>query len=109
MKIKTDWEKEFEQKFCFENEDGNMEFLTDWTYYNGGLFVEAVEDFIRSLLQQERKRVVEEIGKMKKSEGNTTLANPTFPYAQRDYFNAYNQAIDDILSKFSNQEERKEK
>ena len=36
-----------------------------------------------------------------KSKGNTTidsgLKNPSFPYAQRYYFDAYNQALEDII------------
>ncbi len=80
----------------------------DKRYKNSSLFEcwdgceKDLNSFLRSSLskaiQQDRQEIRERIGGMKKSESNTTfVVNPTFPYAQRDYFDAYNQAITDIL------------
>ncbi len=93
--LKKQVSEEFERKYGHHGISYSLRklihyFLSFWLEktYNQGF-----EDGVR--------KTVEEVGKVipcKKSIGNTTLCNPTFPHAERDYFNAYNQAINDIIN-----------
>ena len=61
------WEEEFDKKFCYENEDGCMEFLTDykWGEYktrgeNADVVLD-VKDFISNLLLERERELIANI------------------------------------------------
>ena len=51
--------------------------------------------FAQTLRKEILKEVREKLPK-EKSTGDTTIVNPTFPNADRDYFVAYNEALIDV-------------
>ena len=117
-KQKKDWEKEFDKEFKDSFEGGDMH---SWER------AEPIKQFISSQLGKVRKETIEEIRSIKKhyhfsvslecpkcmefgTEGDKYCPNDRRKYIEKkekwesDEDEAYNQAIDDILSKLNEKE-----
>lgn len=65
-KLPEDVEKRFDTKFSYEDENGDMRFVTDWEYYSGNPIEKSVKKFIAqelaTLKAQVRKEIEDRIG-----------------------------------------------
>lgn len=99
------WERDFDNKFSVEDLDEGTVFISDWGF-NGesGTLVDGVKSFIRSLLHQERERMVGEI------ESEIKLCLPRVKARNRFFISAKDADFvrwsDEILERLAHLKER---
>lgn len=99
------WVDRFHKKFCYEDENGDMRFVTDWEYYSGKL----LEDEVKAFISTERQRVLDEVrGLVEGMKKQRPLKNGNEPYPSftMGKVDGHNQAIDDLLSALKEMEDK---
>lgn len=75
-----EWEKKFDDKFVISKDhfSGELKKLNGnalWTYYIQNPGMQELKSFISSLLQVEREKVIGEVEKLKRQQGNIIFKN----------------------------------